>query len=305
MFSSSAKIESFLLRLSESFTGTKNPFSPSLIYDLAPPIGQSVQIVGIPIASASSMEFRVSCVSVASGRMPSVKAGKTRFFMESEKGGEQKYLGAGKEAEIDKLATKYYALKLKSAAEKELKQLDKCLQVLDSEINKTDKADIDLVYDSMPEAVRERTSPSVVTDDGYAESWQKEKYIKFIAKGNTRFQTKRGEYVRSKSELIIANMLFDAGVPYRYEQAQALSVELMIAHHPDFCVLNKRTRQEYIWEHQGMMDDAAYCSDKIRMLSDYMSKGYFLGKNLLMTFETRDCPLSTEDVNAMIKEYLL
>lgn len=235
------------------------------------------------------------------------QSGKTRFFMESEKGGAQKYLGAGKQTEIDKLATKYYALELKKAAEKELKQLDKCLEVLDSgnRDGKADRADIDIVYDSMPEAVRERTRPSVITDDGYAESWQKEKYIKFAAKGNTRFQTKRGEFVRSKSELIIANMLFDAGVPYRYEQAQALSVELMIAHHPDFCVLNKRTRQQFIWEHQGMMDDVAYCTEKIRMLSDYMSKGYFLGKNLLMTFETRDCPLGTADVNAIIKEYLL
>ncbi|MFQ6929598.1 MAG: hypothetical protein ACLRR3_00115 [Eubacterium sp.] len=31
---------------------------------------------------------------------------------------------------------------------------------------------------------------------------------------------------------------------------------------PDFTVLNKRTRHEYVWEHFGMMDDSIYVKER-------------------------------------------
>ena len=231
--------------------------------------------------------------------------GVTRFYVHEENG-KQTYLGEKDSALIDTLAVKYYGTKLRDAAEWEKKQIDSCIRILDSKLpaGGTDKADIDLVYGQLPESVRSRVKPSVVTDDGYVKHWKEEKYDHRWLKGEYKFETKGGQTVRSKSELIIANMLYDAGVPYRYEETRALCAELGAFHNPDFTVLNARTRQEFVWEHFGMMDKEDYRNDAFRKLSEYMMYGYFPGKNLIVTYETSTCPLRTEDVNRLIEEFL-
>ncbi len=74
--------------------------------------------------------------------------------------------------------------------------------------------------------------------------------------------------------------------------------------HPDFFVLNKRTRKAYFWEHLGMMDSPSYCIDNVRKLQDYANAGYLQGKNFIVTFETSKTPLETKYIDALIKEYL-
>lgn len=231
--------------------------------------------------------------------------GVTRYYLCDGKG-HQSYLGEKDADLIGKLAVKYYGTKLMDAAEAEKAQIDSCIRILDSKLppGGTDKADIDLVYGQLPEPVRSRVNPSVVTDDGYVKHWKEEKYDHRWLKGEYKFETKGGQTVRSKSELIIANMLYDAGVPYRYEETRALCAELGAFHNPDFTVLNARTRQEFVWEHFGMMDKEDYRNDAFRKLSEYMMYGYFPGKNLIVTYETSTCPLRTEDVTRLIDEFL-
>lgn len=69
------------------------------------------------------------------------------------------------------------------------------------------------------------------------------------------FQTARGEKVRSKSEVMIADTLQRFGVPYKYEYPLKLR---KFTAYPDFYCLNLRTRKEYYWEHFGMMDNVEY-----------------------------------------------
>ena len=233
------------------------------------------------------------------------QGGKVRFFR--HKNCRAEYLGKSREPEIQALATKSYGVRLRDAAQREMAQLNECLKLLDSQ--KTSKgrdlADIDLAYDTVSEPARKYINPSVVTDDGFALKWQESFHYTKPKDASNRYKTKRGEYVRSKSELIIANMLHDAGVPYKYEMTIALDIDFLLVNSPDFTVLNKRTRQEFIWEHHGRMDDPDYCNDKIYMLSKYMEKGYFPGKNLILTFETSKHPLRVEDIEMIIKEYLI
>ena len=113
------------------------------------------------------------------------------------------------------------------------------------------------------------------------------------------------EKVRSKSECIIANMLDSAGVPYRYEEIVPLNAMFGVFLHPDFTVLNKRTRKVYYWEHFGRMGDPEYAAHALPRISEYLNFGFFPGKDLLMTFESLECPLNTTDVERMIEEYLI
>lgn len=68
-------------------------------------------------------------------------------------------------------------------------------------------------------------------------------------------RTARGEAVRSKSEVIIADHLANRGLVYRYEAPLSLGGETRF---PDFTVEDSDTGITYYWEHCGMFYDAGY-----------------------------------------------
>ena len=109
--------------------------------------------------------------------------------------------------------------------------------------------------------------------------------------------------MRSKSEVIIADALDAAGVPYRYEQALFIGGYSPV--YPDFTALNKRTRKEYVWEHLGAMGDAEYCENALDKLNRYARAGYLPGDTLLVTQESANVPLDTRVVTALVERFLL
>ena len=115
--------------------------------------------------------------------------------------------------------------------------------------------------------------------------------------------TERGERVRSKSEKILADKFFAMGIPYRYEYPVQLKGYGTV--YPDFTLLNVRERKECYLEHFGMMDDPEYSEKAIKKLEEYAKNGIYIGKNLLVTFETRHKPLEMKVVEQMIKEFIL
>ena len=133
--------------------------------------------------------------------------------------------------------------------------------------------------------------------------WNAEQYEKMAIDATTEFYSNNGIRVRSKSELIIANMLEQYGVPYKYEKP--ITLKGMGTVHPDFTCLNTRTHKEIVWEHFGMMDNEAYASKNIIKLNTYNQNGYYIGKNMIASFETSLNPLSSRFVKAMIEEYLI
>jgi hypothetical protein len=123
---------------------------------------------------------------------------------------------------------------------------------------------------------------------------------------NTGLFTKQGEEVRSKSELIIANMLHDAGIPYHYELVLAFSVEpgFLDVAFPDFTVMNIRTGKVMYWEHFGMLDNQQYFSDYITKMENYSAYGYLPGRDVILSFETAESGLRTKTVAALINQFL-
>lgn len=160
------------------------------------------------------------------------------------------------------------------------------------------------VYEQLAEARKKFVTPYELPDEEYARQWQAVEYVRNGHPfGAYSVFTCRGEQVRSKSEVIIADALDAAGVPYRYEQVLYLGGLNPV--YPDFTVLNVRTRAEYVWEHQGGMDDPAYREAALRKINDYALAGYLPGKNLIVTQETAETPLDTRVVNELIKQFLL
>lgn len=119
----------------------------------------------------------------------------------------------------------------------------------------------------------------------------------------TEFLTDHGEQVRSKSELIIANMLAKENIPYRYEYPVQLKGMGVV--YPDFTVLNVRLRKELIWEHMGMADDPDYVEKAIRKIAAYNMNGYFEGDQIIFTYETRNTPIHIRQIREIIHHFLL
>jgi len=69
--------------------------------------------------------------------------------------------------------------------------------------------------------------------------------------------TTRGELVRSKSEVIIANLLHAKTIDYDYEQELVLDGN-PTNKFPDFTIEDDNTGEIYYWEHLGMLGDQGY-----------------------------------------------
>lgn len=63
-------------------------------------------------------------------------------------------------------------------------------------------------------------------------------------------RTARGEMVRSKSEVIIADHLTNKGVEYGYEQPLTLDG---VTKYPDFTIEDAESGENFYWEHCGML----------------------------------------------------
>lgn len=69
--------------------------------------------------------------------------------------------------------------------------------------------------------------------------------------------TTRGELVRSKSEVIIANLLHAASIDYEYERQLTIGGAPQDKF-PDFTIEDDDTGITYVWEHLGMLGDPGY-----------------------------------------------
>ena len=261
--------------------------------------GRELSILESKIVKADA--FKAEGILVARNQR-----GSTRLYQRNGDS-KEKYLGADDSRTISLLATKAYGQKLLRAAELEKQQIEKCIGILESKTDgKVDPADIDQVYGRLPGFIKENTNPSVFTDDGFARRWQEEEYNnRWMSRKDHAYDTPRGEKERSKSEWIIASMLYEAGVPYRYEETVALNEDFQVFLYPDFTVLNKRTRKVYYWEHFGRMDDPEYITNSFMpKMNEYYNFEFLPGDKLLMTFESKGHPLDTTEVKRIIDGFL-
>ena len=119
----------------------------------------------------------------------------------------------------------------------------------------------------------------------------------------TGYDSERGEIVRSKSEKIIADKLYNMGITYSYECKLRLGGNIVM--YPDFTILNPFTRRTWYWEHFGLTNDVTYRDNMSHKLNVYESNGIFLGDGLIITTEGERTPLDTKLIGVKIKRYLL
>lgn len=138
-----------------------------------------------------------------------------------------------------------------------------------------------------------------LSDECYIQNWKKQKYegLEFN-EGFPELYTRGGIRVRSKSEVIIADILEENAIPFLYEKPLFLDA---VVFHPDFTLLDIKERKEIYWEHFGLMDDMEYRNSAFSKIRKYEENGLYQHDSLIWTFETGKYPLNIKDIRKMVK----
>ena len=206
------------------------------------------------------------------------------------------YIPLSKNVLAKNLAQKDYDIKLIKLLQRQITGLEKLNKVYEQKVTE--------LYSKLCPARQRLIEPVTLTDSQYIEEWNKVTWpVSTFAAENLKFTTARGEQVRSKSEVIIADTLARCKIAYRYEYPIQLKIKR--TYHPDFLCLNVRTRKEYYWEHFGMMDDPVYAEKAVEKLKAFSENNIQVGRNLIITMETKDCPLSPRQIESLINDFLV
>lgn len=113
--------------------------------------------------------------------------------------------------------------------------------------------------------------------------------------------TKSGIRVRSKSEVIIANILEDLGLHYEYEKPLYAKNNPRDFRLPDFTIYYKG--EEFYWEHLGMLNDPTYREEWERKKKWYESNGY--ADRLIVSRDKPDGGIDSQEIEDIAKRKIL
>lgn len=224
--------------------------------------------------------------------------GVTQYYLHKKgtekSSGKGRYLSVKQRNIVENLLQQNYYKKVAENTSKELLQINRLLHL------KNKITDFGKIWKSEKQKL---IHPITLSDSAYIQKWKQIPFTpKSFSPNEAEYFTPKGLRVRSKSEIIIASVLDKYNIPYRYEFPVLINQKYF---HPDFYCLNVRTRKEYIWEHFGLMDNPEYSRNIMEKILLYNGAGYFIGKNLIVTFEQSDFPLKTTQLEQLINEYLI
>ena len=104
--------------------------------------------------------------------------------------------------------------------------------------------------------------------------------------------------VRSKSEVIVADALFDAEIRYRYEVDLKLSNGVTV--HPDFTIYDDDWQPIFYWEHLGMLQKEDYRKKWDIKRKSYEENGIIEGKNLIISRDGLDGSINSQEIDRLI-----
>ncbi len=196
-----------------------------------------------------------------------------------------------------------YALAQKDYDERIIKQAMLEKEALEEYISLVAKCPIESIYDTLSDARRNLVNPIFMKDEEYRRIWMAEEYERMPFDDSLPFYSSAGVRLRSKSEVMIADMLERYDIPYKYEYP--LKLEGLGTARPDFLCLNVKRRKEFVWEHFGMMDNISYANKNVQKLNVYEQNGFTMGDNLIATFESSQNPLGYGAIKSKIEMFLL
>lgn len=233
------------------------------------------------------------------------RGGNTYFYQqymnEDTKQWERKYIKKENLSLAGKLAQKHYYMAIRPVLEKSLDELKRLIKEYHPE-------KIDKIYDGLSMERKKLVVPFQDSREERIRIWLEETYEKNNAyPENLRFETEQGDLVRSKSEVIIANILYQHrnDILYKYERPLNVLIDRKIKTiYPDFTILNVHTGRMIYWEHAGRMDDANYANDFVKKANLYISNNLFPGRDVFFTYESIASPLEISVIKKLVDDIL-
>ena len=226
------------------------------------------------------------------GEIQCIQDGKfQRWYLKES--GKRTYISKKKRALAEKLAAKKYLSTLLKSLNQEKRAIEFYLKH-----HKTNQVEKFLEPNS---PYYELLTPFFSLPDEENKKWMTTEYERNMKYPEQLiYKASSGNYVRSKSEMMIDMLLHINKIPFRYECALQLG-EVTI--YPDFTIKHPYTNKIYYWEHFGIMDDLNYSKNTYSKLQLFSSNGIIPTVQLITTYETKDNPLSLELIEGIIEYY--
>ena len=205
-----------------------------------------------------------------------------------------RYLGKKNSYTIEALIQKGYINDVISASELEL-------SLLKNMLNRYPSCVAEDLFNNLPEARKLYAKPIILGDDISVDEWLNAPYDHPGFKADSpKYTTLKGDRVRSKSEMIIADRLWANGIPYKYECPILVGNEIL---HPDFSILRLSDKKILYHEHCGMVDNPEYAENMVKRIDSYNKEGIYLGDRLFVSMETSKTPLDIEFIDYLIRTH--
>lgn len=236
------------------------------------------------------------------------KRGDYHFYYERGEDKSRRYLGSENSKLINKIKRAHFL-------DASLKTLDSNLAVLETALKRYQPYSEEHISQKLPIAYRlkeykESHGNAKLPYDGI--KWLKsvnEKKQEICSKypdshsDGLRVQRANGEWMRSKSEVMIADLLDFHGIPFIYELPHYCNGKWI---RTDFTILSRKDFQsEILLEHLGLINMSNYRSSIGEKIADYMSAGYNPNINLFFTFDNLDQSYSLLPLQNIINNWLV
>lgn len=221
-----------------------------------------------------------------------------QYYIKNSENPHGKYLNKKSLSLTKELCQSYYENKVFAALKIQLSQLKRFAASYN--LHNAEK-----LYKNLNEGIKQYTTPLIYNEEKFAELWDNSNnnYESLLfSKETPELISTAGIQVRSKSEMMIADCLTKNKIPFKYEFPLKTTNGIIL--HPDFICLSSRTHQQFLWEHFGLMDNSEYAVNMVQKDNLYRKLGFFQGKNLIYTFETKQQPITSRDIENIVRTNL-
>lgn len=179
----------------------------------------------------------------------------------------------------------------------------KLISALEKDIASYDDAALEQVFQKLCELFGDLVPEKYWSNKMLMSKWQETPYPRLDYKTDKLiFTTLRGDKVRSKVEVMVADILYNMNIPYRYD---ARLVKGGVTFWPDFTMISPVSGKVTYLEVFGMMTDKKYAADNMKKINSYHKAGIIQGDRLIMVFDSEDTPFDSDAFVKTVKTVVL
>ena len=249
------------------------------------------------------IEEQDGCVKVYKGkRVTSFRLYTSKLDDDGNQVVSSEYIGNADSDAVKKIKADYYLKELR-------KRLERNVVVLEKMLKRYQEFDMAAINNSLSCGLGEvqfEGIPGFYSSKDQLAKWANQEYETNRLEMERIHVSISGRRFRSKSEVIIANILDAYRVPYRTEEKIILRTEdgFKIAKYPDFTIKTSRGAKLY-WEHFGVLGSMEYSDNVAEKLRLYAMNGILPGRNLIISAESSQGEINAADIIRLINAFVL